>query len=212
MGTSLRVAGQGLAALVVASCASFDRCGGNAQAAALFDGSSLSGWREIEFGGGGEVKLEDGLLKLDFGSPLTGLVFTGDPPREDYELRVRAARLGGTDLFLGLTFPVGEAHASCVLGGWGGALCGLSCVDGLDASENATRSFQGFAQGGEVELVLRVGPDLVSAWLDGELLFEQARAGHEFQLRTDVLLTRPLGLFTYNTRTAISSVSIRRLD
>lgn len=182
------------------------------QAQALFDGATLGGWREIEFGGGGEVGVEDGLLVLDFGSPFTGILYTADAPCEDYELSVRASRTGGTDLFVGLTFPVGEAHASCILGGWGGALCGLSCVDGLDASENATRSFQSFPPGREVELVLRVEREVVTAWLDGELLFRQPRAEHELTVRTDVSLTRPLGLFTYNSRASISSVTLRRLD
>ena len=178
----------------------------------LFDGTSLDGWHPLTFGAEDTVRLEAGQLLLDFGSPLTGVVYGGDVPRDNYELIVTAARLAGTDLFLGLTFPVGEEHATCVLGGWGGALCGLSCVDGEDASENTTRSYRGFEPGVAVTLRLRVSAADVAAWVDGDLLFRQPRAGHELSVRTDVLDTRPLGIVAWNTRAAIFSIALRRLD
>ena len=77
---------------------------------------------------------------LDFGSSMTGVTYQGkDLPRTDYEIRLEAQRIDGTDFFCGLTFPVHDAHLSLIVGGWGGSLVGLSSLDGKDASRNETR-------------------------------------------------------------------------
>ncbi|MEM7308252.1 MAG: DUF1080 domain-containing protein [Planctomycetota bacterium] len=175
----------------------------------LFDGSTLDGWSSVSFGGEGEVELSGGELHLGFGSPLTGVVWDGPPPAGEYEIEVACRRLAGTDFFTALTFPVGDAHASVVLGGWGGALTGLSCVDGFDASENDTRSFRSYRAGQEYVLRVAVTRDAVRAWLDGEELFSQPRNGHRFEVRTELLACRPLGLASYNTRGAVRSVRVR---
>ncbi len=178
---------------------------------ALFDGESLAGWRPSEFAGGGEVRVDGGRLLLDFGSPMTGVSWTGDVPRENYELAVEAARLAGTDFFCGLTFPVGDGAATLILGGWGGALVGLSCVDGEDASGNATKSFRAFETGRVYRVHVRVTAAAVKAWVDGELLFEQPRVGHVIAIRSDVAPSLPLGIAAYNTRAAVHAVRLRRL-
>ena len=95
-----------------------------------FDGRSLASWEVTDFGGQGPVAVQGGSLELGFGSPLTGVTFTGTPPAGSYELEVCAARLEGRDFFCGLTFPVRDGHLTLVLGGWGGSLVGLSSLDG----------------------------------------------------------------------------------
>ena len=63
-------------------------------------------------------------------------------PLRDYVLSYEACRAAGSDFFGTVTFPVlkPDQHLTLVLGGWGGGLVGLSNIDHLDASENATRS------------------------------------------------------------------------
>src|SRR5438045_2911876 len=39
----------------------------------LFDGKSLAGWKVTDFGGEGEVTVEDGQIIMHMGQPLTGI-------------------------------------------------------------------------------------------------------------------------------------------
>ncbi|MFH0946429.1 MAG: NAD(P)-dependent oxidoreductase [Planctomycetota bacterium] len=177
----------------------------------LFDGASLAGWRISDFAGGGPVSVDDGRMQLGFGQPLTGVSYTKELPRTGFELEVRAARVDGNDFFCGLTFPVGEEHATLIPGGWGGALVGLSCIDGADASSNETTSFRRFNKGQEVRLRVRVTDSRVKAWIDDELVAAVRRDGHSFSLRPEMLPSLPLGLSSYMSRGGISLVRIRIL-
>jgi len=178
----------------------------------LFDGESLNGWEATRFGGEGDVIVQDGSLEMDIGSPLTGVTLRASPPTNDYELEVIAARIEGTDFFCGLTFPVGEDHLTLVLGGWGGSVCGLSCLDGADASDNVTRTLRGFEDGRDYTVTVRVTDDAVTVLLDDELLTQIKRADHEFALRTEVEPSVPLGLASFSTRARIKAVRWRPID
>ena len=103
----------------------------------LFDGHSLSGWKEAPIPGRGPVGVQDGAIRLGKGR-MTGIAWTGDFPRSGYEIRFEAARLEGNDFFAGLTFPVNDSFCFWVNGGWDGTVVGLSNLDGNDASENDT--------------------------------------------------------------------------
>lgn len=169
-------------------------------------------WETTAFGGEGEIDAEDGLLVFEMGSPLTGLHWAGgELPRWDFELEVSACRLAGTDFFCGLTFPVGESHATLILGGWGGALTGLSCIDGADASMNETAAFIAYEQGREVTARVRVTRRRITTWLDGELLCEVELAGKTIDLRPEVLLSRPLGVAAFQTRAGLRALRMRRV-
>jgi hypothetical protein len=173
----------------------------------LFDGTSLEGWKATEFGGAGELVLEEGALVLELGNPLTGITWVGrELRREDYALEVRATKLAGHDFFCGLTFPIGEECASLILGGWGGTTCGLSCIDGRDASENETTSYRRFENDREVRIRIEVSASAVLAFLDGERLLEVARAGKRFSVRGEVVASQPLGYCAFATRAALRTI------
>lgn len=177
----------------------------------LFDRVGLGRFRVTGFGGEDEVEVVDGRLLLDFGVPLAGVTWTGDFPTDDYEVEVVAARLDGSDFFCGLTFPVRQSHASLILGGWGGALCGISSIDGKDASDNDTRRFLSFERNRDYRVMLRVGGGRVAAGIDGEWLWDLAEDGSRLSVRAEVLPSRPFGIASFATRAAISSVRLRRL-
>ncbi len=179
----------------------------------LFDGRSLTGFATTDFGGQGEVAVRDGALHLGIGSPLTGVTWTGPfaPGGEDYELELTAARCLGNDFFVGLTFPVGSEFATLVLGGWGGSVCGLSSLDGRDAANNATRTTRSFVKGRDYTVLVAVTADRVTASLDGEPLCSVARNTVHFGLRPEVLLSRPLGLASFATETAMRTLRWRNL-
>lgn len=168
-------------------------------------------WQSVSFGGEGEVEFgADGVL-MRFGSPLTGVRWTGDELPAAYEIEVRAVRLDGNDFFCGLNLPIGPDAATVVLGGWGGALCGLSCIDGMDASMNATRSFQNFERGRAHLLRVRVDGRQVAATVDGIELFQHTRGEGALSLRTEVEPVGRLGLTCFQTSARIEAVRWRPL-
>lgn len=175
-------------------------------------GEPLGGFLRTSFGGEGEVQYrgEEGWI-LDFGSPLTGIHWPGDFPLRDYELRVVAARLLGTDFFCGLTFPIAASHLTLIVGGWGGALVGLSCIDGRDASANATRQFHSFEQGLDHEIRVRVAGTRVQVWLEAQSIMDIDVSGHTLSLRPEVWPSRPLGIAAYATRARIRSIEWREI-
>ena len=68
-------------------------------------------------------------------------------------------KIEGADFMCGLTFPVGDSHASLILGGWGGTVAGISSIDGHDASENETSSFISFPKDRWYTIRMRVTPN-----------------------------------------------------
>ena len=81
------------------------------------------------------------------GDPFTGINWTNDFPKMNYEVALDAMRVMGSDFFCGLTVPVGDTFCSLIVGGWGGSLVGISSLDGMDASENETTKFISFEIG-----------------------------------------------------------------
>lgn len=201
-----------LAATLLLSCAACVAGPAEAPWNECFDGASLALWEVTDFGGQGPVAVQDGCIELGFGSPLTGITFTGTPPSGSYELAVRAARLEGRDFFCGLTFPVRDAHLTLVLGGWGGSLVGLSSLDGKDAARNETRTSHAFEQGRFYEIRVTVTPERATVALDGVTKIDADLRGRELGLRPEVLLSRPLGIASFTTRAAIQSVRWRPLQ
>lgn len=177
----------------------------------LFDGSSLGHFVSTDFGGQGEVTVRDGRLQLGIGNPLTGVTWTGPLPPAEYELEVTARRDLGSDFFCGLTFPVGDSHLTLVLGGWGGSVCGLSSLNGLDAAHNDTRTTRYFAPTRDYTVRVSVTRERVAATLDGEPLLDLALAGLTCSLRPEVLLSRPLGIASFATEASVRSCRWRAL-
>ena len=63
----------------------------------MFDGKTLEKWREPAFTGHGKARIEDQAIVLGAGGPMTGVTWTGEFPKSDYEVRFEAARLDGND-------------------------------------------------------------------------------------------------------------------
>lgn len=178
----------------------------------LFDGKSLEGWKITKFGGEGDVEVKEGRIVLGAGSDMTGIHTDRKLPRIDYEVTLEAMRVAGSDFFCGLTFPVGKRPCSLILGGWGGAVCGLSSIDGFDASENETTTLNTFKSGTWYRVRLRVTEKKIQAWLDGKEIVDQKIEGRKVSIRPEVELSQPFGLATWQTTGAVRDIRIRRLD
>src|SRR5204862_4036533 len=120
-----------------------------------------------------EISVADAQIVVVPGDPLSGVTLADEPSlRMNYEITVEAMKLMGSDFFCGLTFPVGPASCTLIAGGWGGALVGLSSIDGQDASENSTTQFRKFDVNHWYRFRVRVTPDRIQAWIDDEQLID----------------------------------------
>lgn len=177
----------------------------------LFDGKSLKGWKVPKFGGEGEVKVEDGMIVLGLGDGITGVTWSGEVPKTNYELVLEGKRLDGNDFFATTTFPVGDAHCSFVTGGWGGTVVGLSSVDFYDASDNVTTNFYDFKNNQWHRIRIRVSDAKVEAWIGEEKMVNLPTEGHKFSIRWEVDLSKPLGITSWCTKGGIRDIRIRKL-
>lgn len=180
----------------------------------LFNGKNLDGWKSSDFGGDGEITVEDGNLILDFGSDMTGVTWKDAKslPKINYEISLEAQRVDGSDFFCGLTFPIKEDPCSLIIGGWGGTVCGLSSLDGRDASENETTSFREFKNGQWYKIRLSVQEKNVTAWIDGKELLSADLAGRKISIRNEVDPCKPLGFASWHTKAALRNIVLKEFE
>lgn len=181
----------------------------------LFDGESLDGWQVIEqtvYKKHGEVSVQEGVIRMKAGTPGTGIVLDGEPPRMNYEIRLQARRIEGSDFFCGLTFPVNEQYCTLILGGWGGGATGLSNVDNLAAIENLTSDFHEFEQEKWYSVRLRVTPEKIQAWIDEEVIADIETSEHEYAIWWEQEPARPLGIATWYTSAEFKEITLERLE
>jgi hypothetical protein len=175
----------------------------------LFDGRTLGQWKPTAFGGEGSVTVADGAIALERG---TGITWTGDLPRMDYEIEVEARRVAGNDFFCGLTFPVADAYCSFIVGGWSGAVVGLSSLDGSDASENETTRVRNFELGRWYRVRVRVASGRIQAWIDDEVFADVRTEGRRISIRPEVQDSRPLGIASWRTSAGLRGIRLRMLQ
>jgi hypothetical protein len=178
----------------------------------LFDGKSLQSWRATNFGGEGDVAVEEGQIILEMGGDLTGITWAAEFPSVSYEVTLEARRLAGNDFFCGLTFPVDKSPCSLIVGGWGGTVVGLSSIDGRDASENETGQLMNFEQGRWYLVRLRVTDLKIEAWIDQKKVIDLATAHHKISIRPEVELSRPFGIASWRTKAGLRNIKMRRMD
>ena len=177
----------------------------------LFDGKTLEGWQVTPFGGHGDVEVkEGGILVLNQGM-LTGVTYTNTLPTEDYEVSLEARRMLGNDFFCGLTFPVGKSYCSWIIGGWGGAVVGLSSINGEDAAHNATTLYKRFEKERWYKLRLRVTTSAITAWIDDEKLVDADIRGKQISLRSgEIELSKPFGIAAWSTTAELRNIKLQK--
>lgn len=175
----------------------------------LFNGHTLDGWEVTNFGPQGPVFVKDSTIFLNMGDGPTGITWTGDFPEVNYEISLEAMRVDGNDFFCGLTFPVKGEHCTLINGGWGGTLVGISSIDGRDAAENITTTRIGFENNRWYDIRIRVDDEVIYGYIDNELIVNVTVPGHTFSVRSEVSLSRPLGIATWVTTGAIRNIRYR---
>lgn len=175
----------------------------------LFDGETLEGWEVTQFGPQGPVKVSDGKLVLGMGDGCTGVTYTNDFPRMDYEVELEAKKTSGTDFFCGMTFPVDSSYCSLIVGGWGGPVIGISSIDGSDASDNQTTTLKKFEKDTWYHIRLKVTQGKIEAWIDDEKLIDFNTEGHELSIRPEVFLSRPFGICSWVTTAELRNIRLK---
>lgn len=177
----------------------------------LFNGKDLEGWKITNYGGEGDVLVEDGEVIISQGSDLSGIHTEKKLPKSNYEVQYEAMREAGSDFFAGLTFPIGDNHCSLICGGWGGGVCGISSLDGMDASENETTSYQQFEKGKWYKFRLVVTDNHINAWIDDKQIVDVDTTDRKIGVRFEVERSKPFGFCTYATTGRIRNARIRPL-
>lgn len=177
----------------------------------LFDGKTLDGWKITQYGTEGPVLVSDGKLVLNYGDGCTGVTWEKEFPKVNYEVTLEAQKTSGNDFFCGITFPVNDEFCSLIVGGWGGPVVGLSCIDGNDAAHNSTQILKKFDKNVWYKIKLQVTGEKIIAWIDNEKLIDFAYAGHKLSLRAEVQLSKPFGLFTWETTGEIKNIRMEKL-
>ena len=181
----------------------------------LFNGRDLTGWEIVEsyeYSGHGKVFVANGCLYMEAGQPGTAVRWKKEFPRINYELVVEAKKIGGSDFFCGLTFPVNDQFLTLIVGGWGGSVVGLSLIDGEPASENETCRWVSFELDRWYRIRLRVTECAIRVWLDDEQIICFDPRGRRLSLRWESEPCAPLGLATWKTSAAYRCIRFRLLN
>ncbi len=187
----------------------------------LFDGKTLGRWQVVDtfdFADHGKVEVKAGQLYLAAGQPGTGIRFDDRKlpkgrrlPRIDYEVELQAMRVEGDDFFCGLTFPVGRRALSLIVGGWGGEVVGLSCIDDEPAVENLTCDYIEFDQRRWYKIRVRVTQAKVEAWIDDKQIVDFEIGDHKLSIWFEKETTFPLGIATWRTTAVLRNIRLREL-
>jgi hypothetical protein len=177
----------------------------------LFNGISLDGWQVIDFEEHGSVTVADSSVILGAGSGITGIKWIRDFPVTDYGISLDAKRIEGSDFFCGMTFPVKESFCTLVIGGWGGSIVGLSCVDGEDAANNLTYDFRKFESNRWYSIRLKVTEKKIEAWIDKDKIVDLELGIYRLSLRWETESSKPFGIATWKTTGALRKINLERI-
>lgn len=175
----------------------------------LFDGETFENWEITNFGPQGHVYVSGGEIFLNMGDGCTGINWTQDFPKANYEIELEAKRTVGHDFFCGLTFPVNDTYCSLIVGGWGGVVVGLSTIDGKDGGENETTKMRSFNTDEWYKVRLKVTPTKIEAWINADKEVDFTHEGRTLNIRPEVGLSRPLGISTWKTSAALRNIYLR---
>jgi len=183
----------------------------NVSPSSIFDGVSLDGWEITNFVLPGLVYVSRGEILLEMGDGCTGITLIETPPEMEYQLSLDAKRVAGNDFFCGLTFPVNDYFCSLIVGGWGGSLVGLSCIDRKDASDNETTSWMTFNDNQWYHITVEVSNGKIKAVIDEQTVIDFTIGNHYLSVRPEVLKNIPLGIATWHTTAAIKNIRLEKI-
>lgn len=181
----------------------------------MFDGKTLGKWEildKFDFKEHGKVAAEAGSLVLSAGQPATGIRWPGDFPKMNYELALETKRVEGGDFFCALTFPVGDKALSLIMGGWGGWVVGISCLDGYYAADNETCTAIQFENDRWYHVRVQVTQPKITVWIDDKETITLEPEGRKLSVSWEMEPCQPLGVATWYTTGALRNIQYRTLE
>jgi hypothetical protein len=88
---------------------------------------------------------------------------------------------------------------------------GLSSIDDDDAANNDTTKFLQFKSKQWYKIRLRVTTERIAAWIDEKPVVDRDVRGNTLSIRSEVDLSKPLGIATYKTEAALKNIRYRKL-
>jgi len=200
-----------LALAVACNCPPGD---GKPAARKLFAKDSLEGWEKCNYAGNGEIEmLGGGVLSIGAGETLSGVKYKGEVPRVNYEVTLKGRKVEGDDFFFCLTFPYKETHASFVLGGWGGSVCGISSIDFMDAMENSTMAVREFEEGRWYDIRFVVTDHRFRGFIDDEPVVNINIEGRRIDMRFgEIEESVPFAISSFSTSGEYKDMLLRELS
>ena len=177
----------------------------------IVEGEPMTGWEITNFGPQGPVYLSDNEIILGMGEGCTGITWKKDFPTMNYMVTLEAKKIAGNDFFCGITFPVGESPCTFIAGGWGGTTVGLSSINGKDASENETTTLMKFDRDRWYNICVLVKPDTIKALIDNVVVVDLATRDKRLSIRPEVQLSRPFGITSWNTTSALRNIRVQKV-
>jgi hypothetical protein len=181
----------------------------------LFDGKSLKQWepaKGIDYERAGKVDVRDGCLVLETGSPATGVRRPEAFPKVNYEIALEARRTAGGDFFCGMSFPVQDGALTLIMGGWGGWVVGLSCLDDILAVDNETCQVIQFENDRWYSIRVRVTKAKVQVWVDGKQKIDLDTKDRKLSVTQEMEPCLPLGFATWYTTGQLRNIRYRALQ
>jgi len=179
----------------------------------LFDGKTLEGWRAFDahpFAHQGRMDVKDNEILFEKGGPGTGIQYTGDLPRGDYELSLEVmshSKIGG---FLIIAFPIDTSATMVGIDAREDGKIGAG-MNVVSESEKKIVAKTKFEEGRWYRIRVRVTKSRVLVLLDEEKLFDWARPQQSFRMPLQWAALVPLGIGNYDTVTSVRNIMVRRL-
>jgi hypothetical protein len=153
-------------------------------------------------------------LIISEGVRLNGLIFNplNNMAWESFELELDVKKINGNDFLCGLTFPVGNIKrlVTLVLGGWGGSVNGISCIDGNDAFNNCTASNKDYLFNQWYHVKVQVTPTQITVWVDQECIIDFTHQDRHLSLRSsEIEFYQPFSITTYKTQSEFKNFIYR---
>jgi hypothetical protein len=179
----------------------------------LFDGKTLRGWKLIDghpFGNHGRVDVRNNEIVLGKGGPCTGIQYTGDLPKSDYEFSFEVMSHSASGGLMSMAFHVeGSSTMASIDVHDGGTIEAIMRV--VDGGNRGIAAKARFEKGRWYRVLVQVTQSRLLVLLDDEKLFDWPRPQHSFGKPVEWGALVPFGIGNWDAETSLRRIQVRRI-